>query len=367
MTPLNVALVGCGNISEIYFKNAKKLETIQIVACCDRVPERAKAKAEQHEIPKACSLDEILNDPAIDLVLNLTIPAAHAEVAFAALRAGKSVYNEKPLAIAREDGRAMLALAREKGLRVGAAPDTFLGAGLQTSRKLIDDGWIGEPVAATAFVIGHGHESWHPDPDYYYQPGGGPLFDMGPYYLTALISLMGPMRRVCASARITFPERTITSQPKFGEIITVNTPTHIAGTIDYQNGAIATLVASFDVWGHTLPPIQIHGTEGSLSVPDPNSFGGEVKVRRCDAKEFVAVPYTHGYNENTRGLGLADMAAAIRSRRPHRASGQMAYHVLDAMHAFLESSDQGVHKVLESTCDRPAALPLGLRPGTVEP
>ena len=366
MKPLNVALVGCGNICDIYFKNAKKLEAITIVACADMVPERAKAKAEQHNIPKACSLDDMLNDPEIDIVLNLTIPAAHADIALAALEAGKSVYNEKPLAVSREDGQKMLALAKTKGLSVGAAPDTFLGAGLQTCRKLIDDGWIGEPVAATAFVMGHGHESWHPDPDFFYQPGGGPLFDMGPYYLTALISLIGPMKRVSASTRVTFPKRTVTSEPKFGDIIQVNTPTHLAGTIDHHNGAITTLIASFDVWGHTLPPIQIHGTDGSMSVPDPNTFGGEVKVRRSDAKEFVAVPYTHGYNENSRGLGLADMAVAIQSGRPHRANGNMAYHVLDTMHAFLDSSEKGSHIKLESTCDRPAALPLGLRAGRVD-
>lgn len=365
MKPLNVALVGCGNICDIYFKNAKRLEVIDIVACCDRFTERAQTKAEQHGIPKACSLEEILHDSSIDIVLNLTIPAVHAEIALAALEAGKSVYNEKPLAVTREGGQKMLDLAHAKGLRIGCAPDTFLGAGLQTCRKLIDDGWIGEPIAATAFVMGHGHESWHPDPDFFYQPGGGPLFDMGPYYLTALTSLIGPMKRVSASTRITFPERTITSEAHFAETIHVNTPTHLAGTIDHHNGAISTLVASFDVWGHTLPPIQIHGTDGSMSVPDPNTFGGEVKVRRNDAKEFVAVPYTHGYSENSRGLGLADMAAAMQSGRPHRANGQMAYHVLDTMHAFLDSSNTGTHVMLKSTCERPEALPLGLRPGRV--
>lgn len=366
MTPLNVALVGCGNICEIYFKNAKNLEAIEIVACCDQVPERAKEKAAQHEIPKACSLDDILNDRDIDIVLNLTIPSAHASIALAALDAGKSVYNEKPLAVTRDDGKKMLALAREKGLRVGCAPDTFLGAGLQTCRKLIDDGAIGEPVAATGFIMGHGHESWHPDPDFFYQPGGGPLFDMGPYYLTALISLIGPLKRVGASTRITFPTRTITSEAHRGETIHVNTPTHLAGTIDHHNGAITTLVASFDVWGHSLPPIQVHGTDGSLSVPDPNTFGGEVKLRKSDSKEFVSVPYTHGYEVNSRGLGLADMAAAIQAGRPHRANGAMAYHVLDTMHAFLDSSDQGKHVVLESTCDRPAPLAVGLTPGKID-
>lgn len=366
MKPLNVALVGCGNICDIYFQNAGKLDAITIAACCDRIPERAQTKAALHGVPKACSLDEIFSDDDIDIVLNLTVPSAHAEVAIAALEAGKSVYNEKPLAITREDGLKMLALARDRGLRIGAAPDTFLGAALQTCRKLIDDGWIGEPVAATAFTMGHGHESWHPDPDFFYQPGAGPLFDMGPYYLTALVSLIGPMKRVAACNRITFPERTITSDPHRGETIHVNTPTHLAGTIDHHNGAISTLVASFDVWGHTLPHIQIHGTDGSLNVPDPNTFGGEITLRRSNSTEFVPVPYSHGYAENSRGLGLADMAAAMRANRPHRAHGDMAYHVLDTMHAFLESSEQGRHVTLESTCERPAPLPLGLPPGRID-
>jgi predicted dehydrogenase len=364
MQPAKVAIVGCGNICEIYFTNAKRLEAIEVVACCDRIPDRAQAKAAQHDI-RACTFDEVLGDTSIDIVLNLTVPGAHAEVAIAALEAGKSVYNEKPLAITREDGQRMLALAADKNLRVGAAPDTFLGAGLQTCRKLIDDGWIGEPVAATAFVMGHGHESWHPDPAYYYQPGAGPLFDMGPYYLTALLSLVGPMRRVGASARATFAERRIASEPKRGEIIPVNTPTHIAATIDHHNGAITTLAASFDVWHATLPPIEIHGTEGSLGVPDPNTFGGAVRLRRHDADAWTPIPHSHPYAEDFRGLGLADMAAAIHADRPHRANGAMAYHVLDVMHACLESSEQGRHITLDSTCARPAPFPLGLTPGKV--
>lgn len=302
-------------------------------------------------------------DPDVQLVVNLTPPAAHADVCLAALEGGKHVYVEKPLAVTRADGLKILEKAKAKGLRVGGAPDTFLGGGLQTSRKLIDDGWIGEPVAATAFIMGPGHERWHPDPDFYYQPGGGPLFDMGPYYITTLISLMGPVRRVTGSAKISYPERIITSQPRRGEIIKVNTPTHISGVLDFANGAAGTLITSFDVWHHTLPHIEVYGTEGSLQVPDPNTFGGPVRLRRKGDTEWREMPLTHTYTENTRGIGVADMASAIINGRPHRANGDMTLHVLDILHGILEASEDGKHIHLTTTCDRPAALPLHLTKG----
>ena len=367
MEPVKIGIVGCGNISDIYFQAGKVFEAIEIAACADLVPERAQAKAKNHGVPKACSVDELLADPEIGIVVNLTIPNAHADVALNALEAGKCVYNEKPLAVTREEGKQILDLAAEKGLLVGCAPDTFMGAGIQTCRKLIDDGWIGEPVAATAFMQCHGHESWHPDPGFYYQAGGGPMMDMGPYYLTALVNLIGPIKRVAASARITFPERIITSAGKFGEVITVNTPTHVAGTMDFANGAVGTMVMSFDVWAHTLPCIEIHGTEGSMSVPDPNGFGGPVRIRRSATPDWAEIPHSHGYADNSRGLGVADMAYALRAGRPHRASGALAYHVLDIMHAFLDSSKGGRHIRLRSRCKRPAPLPLGLRHGTLDP
>jgi predicted dehydrogenase len=365
--PVKVGLVGCGTISRIYLQNARKLAALDVVACADLLVERAQARAAEFGVPKACSVAELLADPGVELVLNLTIPAAHAEVALAALRAGKSVYNEKPLAIQRVGGRALLDLARANGLLVGCAPDTFLGGGLQTCRRLIDQGVIGEPVAATAFMLSHGHESWHPDPAFYYQPGAGPMFDMGPYYLTALVALIGPVRRVTGSTRITFPERTITSQPKSGTVIQVNTPTHVAGVLDFANGAIATIVTTFDVWPTGLPPIEIYGTEGSLAVPDPNTFGGPVRLRRPGSKEWEDVPLSHGYTENSRGLGPADLAYAIRSGRPHRASGDLAYHVLDVMQAILDASSTNRHVPIESTCERPAPLPPDLPEGTLDP
>lgn len=366
MDKVKVGIIGCGNISGIYFKAGQTFDILDIVACADLDMDRAKAKAEEFNVPKACTVDELLSDPEIQIVVNLTVPKAHAEVSLAALEAGKNVHVEKPLAITRQDGRRVLETAKAKGLRVGCAPDTFLGGGLQTCRKLIDDGWIGQPVAATAFMMCHGHESWHPSPEFYYQAGGGPMFDMGPYYLTALISLIGPIRRVTGSARITFPERTITSAPKYGTKIKVEVPTHVAGVIDFDNGAIGTIVTSFDVWNAQLPRIEIYGTDGTLSVPDPNGFGGPVLIRRQGASEWSEIPLTHGYAENSRGIGVADMAYAILSGRPHRASGEMGYHVLDVMYAFHDASREGKHCVIESTCQRPAPLPLGLRHGTLD-
>jgi predicted dehydrogenase len=361
-----IGVIGCGNISPIYLQAGKRFEILEVVACADIDLERAKARAAEFDIPKACSVEELLADPEIDIVVNLTIPKAHGPVGLTVLQAGKSVYNEKPLAALREEAQPLLTTARERGLRVGGAPDTFLGGGLQTCRKLIDDGVIGEPVAATAFMMGHGHESWHPDPEFYYQVGGGPMFDMGPYYLTALINLLGPVRRVTGSTRISFPERTITSQPKYGTKIAVKTPTHIAGVLDFASGAIGTIITSFDVWGHHAPIIEIYGSEGTLSVPDPNTFGGVVRVRKAREQEWVEVPLTHGYTQNSRGLGVADMAYALRSGRQHRANGELAYHVLDIMHAIHDASREGRHVEMASTCERPAPLPVGLREGTLD-
>src|SRR6266498_2532672 len=246
----NVGIVGCGNISGIYLEAGKKWDILNIVACADIDLARAQAQAAKYGIPKAIGVAELLADPSIAIVINLTVPQAHAEVALAALAAGKSVYNEKPLALDREQAKQVLDLAREKGLRVGCAPDTFLGGGLQTCRKLIDDGVIGEPIGASAFMMSHGPESWHPNPGFYYQPGAGPMFDMGPYYLTAIISLLGPVRRVSGSARVSMLERTITSEPLNGTKVLVNTPTHVTGVLEFASGAVGTVITSFDVWGH---------------------------------------------------------------------------------------------------------------------
>jgi predicted dehydrogenase len=356
-----VGIVGCGNISGIYFKNCMQFENLEVAACADLMVDRAEAKAKEFKVARACSVKELLADPEIEIVINLTIPKAHAEVGLAALESGKSVHGEKPLTITREDGQQLLALAKKRKLRVGCAPDTFMGGGIQTCRKLIDDGLIGTPVAATAFMLCHGHESWHPDPEFYYKAGGGPMFDMGPYYLTALVNLLGPIKRICGSARISFKERLITSQPKHGTKINVDVPTHVAGIMDFENGAVGTIITTFDVWSHNLPRIEIYGSEGTLCVPDPNSFGGPVLLRLSNYKNFAEVNLTHSYADNSRGLAVADMASAIRSGRPHRASGELSYHVLDCMHAFHDASKSGEYVKLKSTCERPQALPTKLR------
>jgi len=355
MERVRVGIVGCGNISGIYFQNLLSYPQIEVVACADLSAAKAQEASSKHGVP-AIAVDTLLADPSIELVVNLTVPKAHAEVNDTALNAGKHVYCEKPLATTRFDGRETIHLARAKGLRVGCAPDTFLGAGIQTCRQLIDDGAIGEPVAANAFMLCHGHESWHPAPEFYYEVGGGPMLDMGPYYLTALVNLMGPIRRVQGSARATFPTRTITSQPHSGKVIQVETPTHIVGVLDFGSGAIGQITTSFDVWHHHMPLLEIYGTEGSLSVPDPNGFGGPVKIRGAKDSDWQEVLITKPYAENSRGLGVLDMAMAIRENRPHRASGDLAFHVLDVMQAVLEASDTGESQTIESGEGRPEAL-----------
>ncbi|MFB9275658.1 Gfo/Idh/MocA family protein [Cohnella cellulosilytica] len=360
MEKIKVGIIGTGNISGIYFQNGKRFDSMEVVACADLDVERAKARAEEFGV-RGCSVEELLADPDIQMVINLTIPLAHASVCLQALEAGKHVYVEKPLAATREEGQKVLELAARKGLLVGSAPDTFLGGGIQTAIKMIRDGWIGEPIGATAFMTSGGHESWHPAPEFYYQKGGGPMFDMGPYYLTALIAMLGPISRVTGSARISYPERTITSQPKFGQKVKVEVPTHVAGIMDFAAGPIGTLLTSFDTKGaSTLPRIEVYGSGGTLLVPDPNGFGGTVSVWRAGAKQWSELPHTHGKVENARGVGAADMARAIQTGRKHRASGELAFHVLEAMHGFHDASEQGAHYVMKSTCDTPAPLPLGL-------
>lgn len=357
MNKKNIGIIGCGNISGIYFTNlTKTFRNTRVIACADIIPERAGEKAAEFGV-KACTVDELLKNPEIEIVVNLTIPKAHYEVFDAALSYGKHVHVEKPLCLTREDGKKLISKAKEKKLLIGSAPDTFLGAGIQTCRKLIDDGWIGEPVAATAFMLCHGHESWHPDPEFYYQHGGGPMFDMGPYYLTALINLIGPVKKVTGLTNVTFPQRTITSEKKYGKVIDVEVPTHVAGLMEFSNGAVGTIITSFDVWASQLPRIEIYGSQGTLIVPDPNTFGGPVLMKRKNHKEFHQIPLTHPYAENSRGLGVADMARALESNQTNRASGELAYHVLDIMHAFHDSANTGRHVILESTCGIPEAMP----------
>jgi predicted dehydrogenase len=289
----------------------------------------------------------------------------HGDIAIQALNAGKHVYNEKPLAVSREQARESLSIAKAKGLRVGCAPDTFLGAHLQSCRKLIDDGVIGRPVAATGFMLSRGTEAWHPDPEFFFKPGAGPLLDMGPYYITALVNLIGGVDSVAGSASISFPERVIGSEPKKGQVIKVETPTHVAGNLHFENGAIGTLVTSFDVHSHKHTNIEIYGSEGSIQVPDPNNFNGTIYVSKTGSREWEEMPITHSFAENSRGVGIADMAAAIEEGRPHRASGDLAYHVLDIMLSILDAASIRKHIDLTSKVDRPEAFPVGLAEDSV--
>ena len=361
---MKIGVVGCGNIAGAYMNYIPKSPNIEVAGCADIDADKTQAFADKYSI-KAMTVDELMGDDGIDIVLNLTIPGVHGKVNMQALASGKHAYCEKPLAVDLDEGAASMKLASEKGLRLGCAPDTFFGGGVQTCRKLIDDGAIGQPVAATAFLACHGHESWHPSPEFYYKPGGGPMLDMGPYYLTALVNLLGPVNRVCASTRTTFPTRTITSKPLNGTVIDVEVTTHLAGTVDFECGAIGTVIMSFDTWKHHLPRIEIYGTTGSLVVPDPNGFGGKVELWTTDNKEWTEVELTHT-PDNGRGIGLADMAKAIMDDRPHRASGELALHVLDIMTAFDRSSEAGQHVMIENPCQRPAALPAGLPAGEVD-
>jgi predicted dehydrogenase len=366
LKPVKVGVIGCGNISGLYLQMMPEFEILRVAACADILTERAQAKAQECSIRCAGSVEELLEDPEIELIVNITIPQAHYEVALAAIQAGKSVWNEKPLSITRDEGRKLVETAREKGVLVGCAPDTFLGAGLQTCIKLIDDGWIGEPVGATAFFMSGGPEHWHPDPAFIYKVGAGPMFDMGPYYLTALVALLGPVRRVCGSARITYPERTITSQPKYGQKMVVEVPTYVTGTLDFAAGPVGTIITTFDVAAAELPRIEIYGSAGTLSCPDPNSVGGPVRLRRAGSDEWSSMPLTHGYSAISRSIGVADMAYALRTGRPHRASGDLAYHVLDIMHSVHDASGMSRYVELTSGCARPEPLPLGLRDGVLD-
>lgn len=362
---LNIGVIGCGNISEIYLTNCRRFAALNLVAVSDVDMDKARAKAAAHEV-EAYSVSELLARDDIDLVINLTIPAVHAEVSQQVLAAGKHVYSEKPLATNRRDGQMILATANKHNLRVGCAPDTFLGAGLQTCRKLLDDGWLGRPLAATASFVSSGPESWHPNPDFFYQPGAGPLFDMAPYYLTSLINFLGPVKRLVGMASQGFSERIATSSSRFGDRIPVSTPTHVSALLEFHSGATSQLLCSFDVPASSLPRIEIYGEQASLSVPDPNIFGGEVYIQNRDHDDWQTIPHAFGYADNSRALGVADMAHAILSGRPSRACGELALHVLDIMESILTSSQNGQYITLETTCERPAALPVGLLAGVLD-
>lgn len=362
MEKVNVGVVGCGNISTIYLTNLTGMFSgrVNVVAVCDLIPERALAAQKKYGIPKAYFTDEeIMADEEIELIVDITNPDQHALVNTLALNAGKHAYCEKPLATNRADGERQVKLAREKGLLLGGAPDTFLGGGIQTCRKLIDDGWIGDIVAVNAYMRSHGVESWHPNPAFYYQVGGGPMFDMGPYYLTCLINLAGAVESVMAYTRVTFPQRLITSEPLRGTVVDVEVPTHIAGVMRFASGAVGTLTTTFDVYDDHSARVEVFGSRGSLIVPDPNCFGGPVLLLRRGSKNYEEVPVVYGYQENSRGLGVAELCEALREGRTPRANCGQTFHVLDLMCAFHESSDSCAERRLQSTFVRQPALELG--------
>lgn len=360
MKKVPVAIIGNGNISPIYLENLTKVfnKEVYVKGVCDLLPKRSKNASDKFNIPVIYdTMYDAFCDEEIEIIVNLTRPEEHFGVAIEALKAGKNTHSEKPMSINRQDALTLLELSEEKGLLLGVAPDTFLGAGIQTCREILDSGEIGEPIGAAAFMTCHGHESWHPDPEFYYAKGGGPMLDMGPYYVTALVSLLGPVKRLCGISKKSFSTRVITSEKKNGKIMNVDTDTHIAGIMEFDNSATGTIITSFDVWRADNPRIEIYGTKGSMQVPDPNGFGGPVRISKLGS-DWIDIPITRPYSENSRGLGVWDMANALRLKTPHRTSGKLAYHVLDIMLGFTDSSQSGEFYKLKSTCTRPAALPL---------
>ena len=378
MKKTKVGIIGCGMISNTYFKAAQRFRNIEVVACADILPNRAAAKAGEYGI-RALSCEELLNSPDIEMVINLTVPKAHCQVALAALNAGKHVYMEKPFGVDMNEARLVMQTAAAKGLRVGCAPDTFLGGGLQTARKLIDENWIGKVLSGTAIVQGRGPEKWGQAP-FFYDHGAGPMLDLGPYYITALVNLLGPARSVTAVTAKASEYRTLGSevsenyqdQYKPFDRYPVNVNTHQTGIIEFHCGAIITVICSFDVYKHSHVPIELYGSEGSMQVPDPNTFGGPVKVFRREWQwsdppqwEFQNMPIPFGYTCNSRSIGAADMADGILNNRPHRANGELALHVLEIMLAFDQASTAGCKVELTTGCQRPEPLPSGLEDGEI--
>jgi predicted dehydrogenase len=353
--PLRVGIVGAGNISAQYSACLARLPQVRVTAVCDLEVDRAEALAANHPGARVLPLPRLLDDDDVDLVLVLTLPSSHADHARAAIAAGKHVYVEKPLAGSVDEGREVLAAAAAAGLRVGCAPDTVLGTGVQTARAVVDSGRIGTPHSATAFMTTPGHERWHPAPAFYYRPGGGPLLDMGPYYLTALVHLLGPVVRVTGASTRPSATRTIATGPHAGESFDVEVDSTVAGILQHASGALSTLVMSFDTWAARLPRIEVHGTAGSLSVPDPNLFAGPVELHSATAPDagWVDVGATAGYDDAGRGYGVAELAVALAQDRPHRADGALGLHVLEVMESVQRAAGSRTWIELSTTAERP--------------
>lgn len=363
--PLRIGVVGVGVISTQYFAQLAQLPNLRLTAVADLDTIRATAAAaEQGAL--AMTVDELLASPEVDAVLNLTIPAAHAEIGLRALAAGKHLYGEKPLALTTAEAQPMLDAAAEARLRIGCAPDTVLGTGIQTARAVLDSGRIGDPVGASVHWSNPGHETWHPAPDFYFQPGGGPLFDMGPYYLTSLVTLFGPVTRVSGTVSRSSRERTVATGPNAGAAVPVDVDTHVTAMLEHANGATSTVTVSFELWATRVPPFEVYGTAGTIAVPDPNLFSDPVSVATVTGTaaqpEFVEVPVEAGYADAGRGVGLSDLARAIETDRPHRASGELAFHVLDVMESILRAGREHATIELTSTVERPEPVALGAEP-----
>lgn len=386
MDRVKVGVIGCGNISDLYLTNLTQRygNELEVTACADIVPEKARASAQKFGIPRSLTVNELLSDPEITIVVNLTVPGAHTEVNLQILEAGKNVYCEKPFALDLVSAAKVLQKAEEKGLYCACAPDTFLGAGIQTCRQLLDEGWIGKPLGGCANFVWPGHEIWHPSPEFYYEYGGGPMMDMGPYYISSLVSMLGPVSKISCFAKRSVKQRVIYSKPLRGRPMEVEVPTHYCGAMEFTNGTVLSINFSFDVWHSHLPDMEIYGTDGSIFCPNPDLFCGPVSMLRkesvldsiaemdtedmgtkgniFDFSGFVKeMPLRyHDPLKKTRGLGILDLAHAIRDRRSPRISHTFVYHVLEILLAFEKASKSGSVYQLQSTCDRPAAIPTGL-------
>lgn len=362
MAQLGVGIIGCGNISTSYLGLAPLFKSLKPVAVADINMDAARARAAEFGV-RADTVDDLLRAPDVDVIVNLTIPAVHFEVTKRILEAGKHAYSEKPLVLTLAEGEELRDLAASKNLAIGSAPDTFLGGAHQQARAAIDAGDVGKIIGGTCHVMGHGMEAWHPNPDFFFQPGAGPVLDMGPYYITNLIQLVGPVKSVAALATASFPERTIGNGDRLGEKVPVDTPTNIHALLEFRNGATVTLGASWDVWAHRHGHMELYGADGSLFLPDPNFFGGTVEIGGQDT-EMTALPaWDHPFGvanqddrANYRCAGLADMAAAIDEGRLHRCNIDLAVHAVDVMTSILKAGEARTFVELSTTCERPDAL-----------
>jgi len=362
---MKIGIIGCGNISNAYLRLAPMYSNVNIIGCADIDASRAQALASEFSI-EAMSVDQILSDESIELIVNLTVPKVHEEVSTQILQAGKHVYSEKPFVLSLRQGQSLQKLAQQQNRRIGSAPDTFLGGAHQCARELIDAGRVGDIVGGTCYFMNHGMEAWHPNPDFFYADGGGPMLDMGVYYLTNLVQLIGPAKRLMAMSSKAFATRTIACEPRTGEVIPVSTPTTVNALVEFHNGAQISLGMSWDVWQHEHNCMELYGTEGTLHVPDPNFFGGELRIENSIEQEIVVIDHPFGVvndaqhdgeiTANYRGSGLADMIDAIASNKLHRCNDTLALHVVDIITSAMHSGETGEAVTLSTYCERPEAL-----------